>query len=51
MEQGYLVIGWDCFRYIMQDDRFNHMPLILETINPDIWHQEIATLRDFAAQK
>ncbi len=36
-------IGWDCFRYLMRDARFNNIPLILETINPDIWHQEIAT--------
>lgn len=40
-------IGWDCFRYLMQDSRFDNMPLVLETINPDIWAQEIATLRSF----
>ena len=38
-------IGHDCFRWIMQDSRFNGIPLILETINPDIWAEEIAWLR------
>ncbi|WEM41898.1 deoxyribonuclease IV [Photobacterium sp. DA100] len=40
-------IGWECFRYLMQDKRFDNIPLVLETINPDIWQQEIATLRSF----
>ncbi|MGF1725975.1 deoxyribonuclease IV [Photobacterium nomapromontoriensis] len=44
---GEGAIGWDCFRYLMQDSRFDNMPLVLETINPDIWQQEIATLRSF----
>lgn len=26
----------------MQDSRFDGIPLILETINPDIWAEEIA---------
>lgn len=38
-------IGYTPFRYIMKDDRFNGIPLILETINPDIWPQEIAWLK------
>ncbi len=29
-------IGWECFEYIAQDARFNGIPLILETIDPDI---------------
>ncbi|NVH52211.1 deoxyribonuclease IV [Photobacterium damselae subsp. damselae] len=40
-------IGWDCFRYLMQDPRFDNIPLVLETIEPDIWQQEIAKLRSF----
>ncbi|WP_420745311.1 deoxyribonuclease IV [Photobacterium damselae] len=40
-------IGWDCFRYLMQDPRFDNIPLVLETIDPDIWQQEIAKLRNF----
>lgn len=38
-------IGKIPFTYIMQDDRFNNIPLILETINPDIWPDEIAWLK------
>lgn len=37
-------IGQDAFRYIMQHDEFNNIPLILETVNPDIWPDEIAWL-------
>lgn len=40
-------IGWDCFEYIAKDSRFDGIPLILETIDPDIWQQEINTLRQF----
>ncbi|HIF9239713.1 TPA: deoxyribonuclease IV [Photobacterium damselae] len=40
-------IGWDCFRYLMQDPRFDNIPLVLETIDPYIWQQEIAKLRSF----
>ncbi len=42
-------IGLDCFRYIMADERFNDMPLILETPNPAIWPDEIKLLRSFEA--
>lgn len=38
-------IGQCAFRWIMRDPRFDGIPLILETINPDIWSQEIAWLR------
>lgn len=38
-------IGHDCFRWIMQDNRFDGIPLILETVNPDIWAEEIAWLK------
>ncbi|HKS33758.1 MAG TPA: deoxyribonuclease IV, partial [Enterobacteriaceae bacterium] len=37
-------IGHDAFRWIMQDSRFDGIPLILETVNPDIWAEEIAWL-------
>ena len=43
-------IGWHCFEYIAKDERFNGIPLILETIDPDIWSQEIAKLREFHQQ-
>jgi len=41
-------IGWDCFQYIMQDARFNDIPLVLETTNSDIWADEIKQLKEWA---
>lgn len=41
-------IGWDCFRQIMQDDRIDNIPLTLETIQPEVWPQEIAELKRLA---
>ncbi|MDW6093710.1 deoxyribonuclease IV [Vibrio rhizosphaerae] len=46
---GEGMIGWACFEYIARDSRFNDIPLILETIKPELWPQEIQTLRDYAA--
>ncbi len=40
-------IGWDCFEYIARDSRFDGIPLILETIEPEIWRREIETLRGY----
>jgi len=40
-------IGWDCFEYIMGDSRFDGMPLTLETIDENIWPDEIAKLKSF----
>ncbi|SFU04066.1 Endonuclease IV [Kosakonia arachidis] len=37
-------IGYEAFRWIMRDERFDGIPLILETVNPDIWAEEIAWL-------
>ena len=37
-------LGWTVFRYIMNDDRFEEMPLILETVDPDLWPEEIRQL-------
>lgn len=42
-------IGWEAFRYIASDARFDDMPLILETPEPDRWPAEIAALYSFAA--
>lgn len=41
-------IGWECFRYIASDERFNDIPLILETPDESRWAEEIAKLKDFA---
>ncbi len=40
-------IGLDCFRCLMADERFNGMPLILETPDPSIWADEIKLLSSF----
>jgi len=37
-------IGLDAFGFIMNDERMNDIPLILETIDDSIWDQEIALL-------
>ncbi len=41
---GQGTLGEDVFIRIMNDARFNHMPLILETPDPDKWQEEIAFL-------
>ncbi|MGV3345867.1 deoxyribonuclease IV [Enterobacteriaceae bacterium LUAb1] len=38
-------IGKTVFSWLMKDHRFDDIPLILETINPDIWRDEIAWLK------
>ncbi len=37
-------LGWDTFKFIMNDSRMDNIPLILETINSDIWDREIVEL-------
>jgi len=37
-------LGWDTFRFIMNDSRMDDIPLILETIDDTIWAEEIAEL-------
>ncbi len=39
-------IGWDAFKFIMNDERMDDIPLVLETINEEIWAQEIQALYD-----
>ncbi|MBO5895285.1 MAG: deoxyribonuclease IV [Alistipes sp.] len=43
-------IGWECFRYIASDPRFDNIPLILETPDEERWATEIAQLKEFANQ-
>ncbi len=38
-------IGWAPFKCIMQDERFDGIPLILETPEPEGWAEEIRELR------
>ena len=40
-------IGIALFEWIIRDPRTDHIPLILETPNPDRWADEIALLRTF----
>lgn len=42
-------LGWDPFRFIMNDPRTDGIPLILETPNPDRWATEIKALFNLAA--
>lgn len=43
LDEGEL--GMAVFEYIMPDPRFDGIPLVLETIDPSIWKDEIALLR------
>lgn len=40
-------LGITPFRLIMQESRFDNIPLIMETPNPDIWAEELNILRNF----
>ena len=51
MPLGEGMIGMECFRYIMQDARFDGIPLILETPDEERWPEEIAMLKAFAEEK
>ncbi len=41
---GKGTLGLEPFRYIMNDDRFDEIPMILETVDNTIWKQEIRLL-------
>ncbi|WP_372808619.1 deoxyribonuclease IV [Pontiella sp.] len=40
-------LGLEVFKYIMADARFDHLPLILETIDETIWAEEIKLLGSY----
>lgn len=44
-------LGWAPFRWIMRDERFEGIPLILETPNPSRWAAEIATLHSMVGRR
>ena len=44
---GKGLIGIELFKMIMQDDRFNKIPIILETPDETLWAEEIRLLRSF----
>jgi deoxyribonuclease-4 len=37
-------IGWDAFKFIMNDPCMDDIPLVLETIDESIWAEEIKKL-------
>ena len=43
-------IGIEPFRFIMNDARFDDVPMVLETIEPEIWPDEIQLLHDLVGQ-
>jgi len=43
-------LGWDTFKFIMQDDRMDDIPLVLETIDESIWPEEIRALYSFTQE-
>jgi len=40
-------IGWPMFKQLMEDARIDNIPMTLETINPEIWNEEIQTLKSW----
>jgi deoxyribonuclease-4 len=44
---GKGLIGIELFKMVMQDDRFNRIPIILETPDETLWAEEIKLLRSF----
>ena len=44
---GKGLLGIDFFKRFMQDERFNDMPVILETPDETLWAEEIRLLRSF----
>jgi deoxyribonuclease IV len=48
---GNGLIGWTPFELIMKDSRFDNIPLILETPDPDGWAEEIQTLKSLGKNK
>ena len=40
-------LGLDPFRFLMNDSRFDNIPMVLETIDDTIWADEIELLYSF----
>ena len=41
---GKGTMGWEPFRLLMNDNRFDEIPLILETADEELWAEEIKEL-------
>ena len=44
-------LGWETFSHIMKDPRLDDIPLVLETIDPELWPEEIAELYKLSGAK
>lgn len=44
---GQGLLGWEPFKFIMNDSRMDDIPLVLETIDEDLWAEEIKSLYKF----
>ena len=44
---GAGALGWDLFARIMKDERFDSIPIVLETPKPELWSSEVTTLYSF----
>ncbi len=44
---GAGTLGWPVFEKLMQDSRLDNIPLVLETVDADLWPEEIARLKSF----
>lgn len=44
---GMGLLGWETFKIIMKDPRLDDIPLILETIDENLWAEEIGRLYSF----
>ena len=42
---GRGTMGWEPFRLLMNDPRFDDLPLITETVDPELWAEELTRLR------
>jgi len=48
---GKGTLGLEPFSYIMQDPRLDEIPFILETVDPELWPEEIRMLKGFAGEE
>jgi deoxyribonuclease-4 len=48
---GQGTMGWEPFRLLMNDPRFDDLPLITETVDQELWAEELVQLRALAGQR
>ena len=47
---GQGTMGWEPFRLLMNDPRFDDLPLITETVDQELWAEELTQLRALTGQ-